>query len=283
MIKILKFHILNLIIYRIPENNRLNKYSEETLDLYTEIDKKEIREFFNTTTKEEKHNDIYYHIECVRLLNIEQNEELIENKNLMNYINSKKEKKQKLRIFNLNNPILSESRFANSVVVGEAATLNQTINSCLILLGLVVCSAEFAWTSASSRSSDILEKYFLFSIFALFIALVTCFKKEWSGVTAPLYAVFEGLTFDAISRAFEMRYPGIVFQAVSINANIPKIEAYKSIFNIFYRNYVIGFLKKKYIKEKKLLFFQKKKLFKIFNYFLEIVKKIERLKIIYFK
>ena len=148
----------------------------------TEIDKKEIREFFNTTTKEEKHNDIYYHTKCGRLLNIEQKEELIDNKNsmnyIMNYINSKKEKKQKLRIFNLNNPILSESRFANSVVVGEAATLNQTINSCLILLGLVVCSVEFAWNSASSGSSDILEKYFLFSIFALFIALVTSFKKE---------------------------------------------------------------------------------------------------------
>jgi hypothetical protein len=216
-----------------PENNRLNIYSEETLDFNTEIDKKEIREFFNTTTKEEKHNDIYYHIECGRLLNIEQKEELIDNKNSMNYINSKKEKKQKLRIFNLNNPILSESRFANSVVIGEAATLSQTINSCLILLELVVCSAEFSWISASSRSSGILEKYFLFSIFALFIALVTCFKKEWSGVTAPLYSVFEGLTVGAISRDFEMRYPRIVFQAVGKNANIPNIEVCESVFDVF--------------------------------------------------
>ena len=122
--------------------------------------------------------------------------------------------------FNSSNPILSESRFADSVVVGEAATLGQTINRCLILLALVVGSAAFAWTSARSGSSDIVEKASLFSIFAFFVALVTCFKKEWSGVTAPLYAVFEGLALGAISRIFEIRYPGIVFQAVGITFGI---------------------------------------------------------------
>lgn len=122
--------------------------------------------------------------------------------------------------FNSSNPILSESRFADSVVVGEAATLGQTINRCLILLALVVGSAAFAWTSARSGSSDIVEKASLFSIFAFFVALVTCFKKEWSGVTAPLYAVFEGLALGAISRVFEFRYPGIVFQAVGITFGV---------------------------------------------------------------
>ena len=122
--------------------------------------------------------------------------------------------------FNSSNPILSESRFADSVVVGEAATLGQTINRCLILLALVVGSAAFAWASASSGSSDIVEKSLLFSIFAFFIVLVTNFKKEWSGVTAPLYAVFKGLALGAISRIFEIRYPGIVFQAVGITFGI---------------------------------------------------------------
>ena len=84
-----------------PENNRLNIYSEETLDFNTEIDKKEIREFFNTTTKKEKHNDIYYNTEYGGLLNIEQKDILIDNNNLMNYINFKNDKKQKLRIINL--------------------------------------------------------------------------------------------------------------------------------------------------------------------------------------
>ena len=64
------------------------------------------------------------------------------------------------------------------------------------------------------------------------------------------------------------------FETLFLNTNIPTIKTYN-----FYRKYIIGFLKKKYIKEKKLLFFEKKKLFKIFNYFLKIIKKIERLKL----
>ena len=69
------------------------------------------------------------------------------------------------------------------------------------------------------------------------------------------------------------------FETLSLNTNIPNIKAYNLFYYNFYRNYIIGFLKKKYIKEKKPLFFQKKILFKIFNYFLEIIKKIERLKL----
>lgn len=50
----------------------------------------------------------------------------------------------------------------------------------------------------------------------LVVALVTVFKKEWSPVTAPLYAVLEGLAIGAISAVFEQRFPGIVMQAVGL-------------------------------------------------------------------
>ena len=70
----------------------------------SEIGKKEINngDFINTTTKEEKDNCIYNKrfIEYNELLNIEQKEELIDNKNSMNYISTKKKKKQKLKIIN---------------------------------------------------------------------------------------------------------------------------------------------------------------------------------------
>ena len=56
-----------------------------------------MRDFLNNTTKEEKHNDIYYHTECGGLLNIEQNEELIDNNNSMNYIHFKKGEKIKIK------------------------------------------------------------------------------------------------------------------------------------------------------------------------------------------
>ena len=48
------------------------------------------------------------------------------------------------------------------------------------------------------------------------IALVTVFKKQWAPVTAPLYAALEGLFLGAVSAMFELRFPGIVMQAVGL-------------------------------------------------------------------
>ena len=48
------------------------------------------------------------------------------------------------------------------------------------------------------------------------VAIVTTFKKEWAPVTAPIYAVLEGLFLGGISATFEARFPGIVVQAVAL-------------------------------------------------------------------
>jgi len=47
-------------------------------------------------------------------------------------------------------------------------------------------------------------------------ALITMFKKTWAPVTAPIYALLEGLVLGGISAMFEMRYHGIAIQAVSL-------------------------------------------------------------------
>jgi uncharacterized YccA/Bax inhibitor family protein len=47
-------------------------------------------------------------------------------------------------------------------------------------------------------------------------AMVTIFKKEWSPVTAPIYALLEGLVLGGLSAVFDQRYPGIGIQAVSL-------------------------------------------------------------------
>ncbi len=46
--------------------------------------------------------------------------------------------------------------------------------------------------------------------------MVTVFKKEWSPVTAPIYALLEGLVLGGLSAALDLRYPGIAIQAVSL-------------------------------------------------------------------
>jgi uncharacterized YccA/Bax inhibitor family protein len=46
--------------------------------------------------------------------------------------------------------------------------------------------------------------------------MVTTFKKQWSPVTAPIYALLEGLVLGGLSAMLELRYPGIAIQAVSL-------------------------------------------------------------------
>jgi uncharacterized YccA/Bax inhibitor family protein len=48
------------------------------------------------------------------------------------------------------------------------------------------------------------------------VAMVTVFKKEWSPVTAPIYALLEGLVLGGISAFMDLRYPGIAIQAVGL-------------------------------------------------------------------
>jgi uncharacterized YccA/Bax inhibitor family protein len=45
---------------------------------------------------------------------------------------------------------------------------------------------------------------------------VTVFKKSRAGVTAPIYALLEGLLLGGLSAIFEAQYPGIVIQAVGL-------------------------------------------------------------------
>ena len=54
------------------------------------------------------------------------------------------------------------------------------------------------------------------AIGGLVFALITMFKKEWAGVTAPVYAVLEGLFLGGISAIFEAQFPGIVIQATGL-------------------------------------------------------------------
>jgi uncharacterized YccA/Bax inhibitor family protein len=62
------------------------------------------------------------------------------------------------------------------------------------------------------------------------VALVTIFKKEWAGITAPLYALLEGLAIGGISAVFEAQFPGIVIQAVALTFGtcLALLLAYKS-------------------------------------------------------
>jgi len=54
----------------------------------------------------------------------------------------------------------------------------------------------------------------------LVVALVTIFKKEWSPISAPIYALLEGLVLGGISAIFDKSYPGIAMQAISLTFGV---------------------------------------------------------------
>ncbi|WP_024889833.1 Bax inhibitor-1/YccA family protein [Luteimonas huabeiensis] len=122
------------------------------------------------------------------------------------------------------NPALKESTFldlgSGSVVArgGDAMTLNGTVNKTGILLLLTVLTAAFSWSQAIGADGQPAANVGAYvwggAIGGFVVALVTVFKKEWAPVTAPLYALVEGLFLGAISAMFNNLYDGIVMQAV---------------------------------------------------------------------
>lgn len=126
------------------------------------------------------------------------------------------------------NPALKESTFldlgSGTVVSRDAGamTLNGTVNKTGILLLLSVLTAAFAWTQSVVTGPDgtamVAPGVTIYAlggaIGGFILAMVTVFQKTWSPVTAPLYALVEGFFLGAISAVFELKYPGIVFQAV---------------------------------------------------------------------
>lgn len=121
------------------------------------------------------------------------------------------------------NPALRDSTFLDVTTgtVGygtEPMTLNGTVNRTAFLLVLTLASALYPWSRffASPDSAAILPFVLVGGIGGFIVALVTVFKKTWAPVTAPLYAILEGLFIGAISATFEQRFPGIVIQAVAL-------------------------------------------------------------------
>jgi uncharacterized YccA/Bax inhibitor family protein len=117
------------------------------------------------------------------------------------------------------NPALNDRAFQGErVALGDAMTLQGTVNKTGVLLICVVATAAWTWNlfMHSQNPAAVVPLMLVGLIGGLIMALVTVFKKEWSAVTAPVYALLEGLVLGSISAIFELRFHGIAIQAVSL-------------------------------------------------------------------
>jgi len=131
------------------------------------------------------------------------------------------------------NPALGEQVFQKSAQIGNfnsTMTLEGTVNRSFILILLVLLSGSLSWHYASSAYAVIFMA--TGGILGFILAMITVFKQSWASVTAPAYALAEGLFLGAISGLFDAAFHGIVFQAVvlTIGVFLLLLLAYKTGF-----------------------------------------------------
>jgi uncharacterized YccA/Bax inhibitor family protein len=145
------------------------------------------------------------------------------------------------------NPALNEETFKSlpyAVNQEEAMTIQGTVNKTAILLLLSLISAFWTWNKFfTSGTPESVMPWTMIGAFGGFIvALITIFKKTWSPVTAPVYALLEGLLLGGFSAIFEAQFPGIVIQAVALTFGtlLCLLLAYRSGFIKATENFKLG-------------------------------------------
>ncbi len=133
------------------------------------------------------------------------------------------------------NPALGDKTFTGFGRVARvegAMTIQGTANKAILLVLLVLLTASWVWSKYyQAMNPEVVTPWVAVGAIAGFIvALVTIFKQTWAPVTAPLYALLEGLVIGGVSALFEAQFPGIVIQAVGLTFGtcLALLLAYKS-------------------------------------------------------
>lgn len=130
-----------------------------------------------------------------------------------------------MNITRSSNPVLKQNVFSRDYTSqSDVMTVNGTMNKTAIMLLLVVASAIYTWNKFFEAVSVNPEAGFsavapwlaIGGIGGFITVLVTVFRPKSSGISAPIYAIFEGLFLGGISAILEMRYSGIVMRAVAL-------------------------------------------------------------------
>ncbi len=118
------------------------------------------------------------------------------------------------------NPALSESAFEYTPHAPDSGqslmTIRGTVNKTLILLALVVAAASLTWYQAAMGNPRVVPLVIGAAVIGFIFALVTIFKPTLSPITAPAYALCEGLVVGGVSAIANQRYPGIALQAAGL-------------------------------------------------------------------
>jgi uncharacterized YccA/Bax inhibitor family protein len=139
-------------------------------------------------------------------------------------------------MFRTANPALTAKTFENAGHVSgdRAMTINGTVHKTFVLLVLLLVSAMYMWNmlftdlahfsnlaklplaEIQALTAKIVKFLIVAGIGSVVLAIITVFIKPAAPITAPLYALLEGVLVGSISAIFELQFKGIVIQAVAL-------------------------------------------------------------------
>ena len=129
------------------------------------------------------------------------------------------------------NPVFGTNIFNQAVTSADEGvmTVKGTINKTAIMLAIVIFAATFTWRKfmgaidpalPGAMPEGVLPWMLGGAIGGFIVALITVFSPRRAAMTAPIYAVLQGLFLGAVSAMFEAMYPGLVVRAVSLTFGV---------------------------------------------------------------
>jgi uncharacterized YccA/Bax inhibitor family protein len=120
------------------------------------------------------------------------------------------------------NPALSTSAFERATAAmpqAEPMTVSGAVNRTILLLAITIAAAWVVGTRALDFSTGEPASWAMpvligGAIGGLIVALITIFKPNVAHITAPLYALLEGLVVGVVSALYAFQFEGIVGQAI---------------------------------------------------------------------
>ncbi len=129
------------------------------------------------------------------------------------------------------NPALSKSVFSR-VQTGaqtDVMTIEGTVNKTGLMFLILAFAAAFTWRKffgvyeygAAEGAFSVVAPWLIGGgIGGFIVAIITVFSPRYSNITAPIYALLEGLFLGGISAFFEAQYPGLVMRAVALTFGV---------------------------------------------------------------
>ncbi len=117
--------------------------------------------------------------------------------------------------YKTSNPVFTPYLWKHSYGA-KKMTLNGILLKTLYSLFLVAMAAWYVWNMVK-RGENV--RYYIYGgmLVALFFSILTSYKKRWSPVTVPIYALAKGFLLGGLSAFADNRFHGLPTQAVKVS------------------------------------------------------------------